>query len=213
MSARAAPIRLTALMTSTALLGACFSGFNSNVPATQVYMLRPTAASAPAASPVAAGLPPAASVQVLLPRAPAGLGTDGIAVLRSGGRLDYYRGARWAGSSPQLLQTMVIDALRGTQRFALVEAEAGPFASDYVLSMELRDFEAEYADAGPPTVHVAVVCSFGRRSDRYPLSSFTAAGEARAEEDRMQAVVAAFEHATADALAQMAAQLTAAAPR
>ena len=31
-----------------------------------------------------------------------------------------------------------------SNRFAMVETDAGPFSAEYVLSLELRHFEAEY---------------------------------------------------------------------
>ncbi|HEY4972597.1 MAG TPA: ABC-type transport auxiliary lipoprotein family protein, partial [Steroidobacteraceae bacterium] len=131
------------------LLAGCSGGLKSNLPLAQVYVLRPSW-SVPSST--ATG--PAGSVQVMLPLPAAGLASDSIVVLRSGERLDYYSGARWAAAAPGMLQTLAIDALRGANRFAMVESDAGPFASDYVLSLELRHFEAEYTGAGPPTVHV-----------------------------------------------------------
>ena len=94
--------------------------------------------------------PVAGTVQVMLPQASPGLATERIVVLRSGERLDYYSGARWAAAAPAMLQLLVIDALRASNRFAMVESDGGPFAADYVLSMELRHFEADYTAAGPP---------------------------------------------------------------
>ncbi|HXL98273.1 MAG TPA: ABC-type transport auxiliary lipoprotein family protein [Steroidobacteraceae bacterium] len=189
------------------LLAGCSGGLKSNLPQSQVYVLRPTW-SAPAASVPAASAPAAGTVQVTLPLAAAGLATDGIVALRSGERLDYYSGARWAGAAPGMLQTLAIDALRGSNKFAMVESDAGPFASEYVLSLELRHFEAEYTGAGPPTVHVALVCTLGKRGNRDVIVSFSAESKLTADADRMQAVVAAFERATGDALSQIAANVS-----
>jgi ABC-type uncharacterized transport system auxiliary subunit len=181
-------------------LAGCSTGFRSNLPVAQVYVLHPTAAVAAAAAPAFG------TVQVMLPQAAAGLGTDSIVVLRSGERLDYYSAVHWAAAAPAMLQMLAIDALRGANRFATVESDAGPFPSDYVLGLELRHFEAEYASVGPPTVHVALVCTLGKRGTREVIVSFTAESEVAAEADRMQAVVAAFEQATGEALAQLVAR-------
>jgi len=188
------------------LLAGCSGGLKSNVPIAQVYVLRPSW-SAPAASLPASAAPGAGSVQVTLPQAAVGLSSDNIVVLRPGERLDYYGAARWAGAAPAMLQTLAIDALRASKRFSMVESDAGPFASDYVLSLELRHFEAEYTGAGPPTVHVALVCTLGRRTDRDVIVSFGAESSVTADADRMQSVVAAFERATGDALSQLAANV------
>jgi len=191
---------------SLLLLPACTGIFKSNLPISQLYVLRPTWAAPTGGASAAA--PAAGTVQVTLPLAAAGLATDSIVVLRSGGRLDYYRGARWAGAAPGMLQTLAIDALRTSNRFAMVESDAGPFPSDYVLSLELRHFEAEYTGAGAPTVHVALVCTLGRRGNRDLIISFAADSQVIAGADRMQAVVAAFERATGEALSQIAANIS-----
>jgi ABC-type uncharacterized transport system auxiliary subunit len=195
---------LMALMALT-VLTACFSGLNSKIPAQQRYVLRLTLAAPMLAAPAPAA--PDATVQVLRPSGAPGLAGEGVAVLRPGARLDYYSNARWAADAPAALQTLVIDSLRNAGRFATVEADTGPFAAQYVLSLELEHFEAEYGADGPPTVQVALVCSLGRRSERSVIVSFTARSAVRAQADRMQAVMAAFEQATTEALSQVAANI------
>jgi ABC-type uncharacterized transport system auxiliary subunit len=204
--------RATMLARSLAvlLLAGCSSWLKSNQPLSQVYVLRPTwpsSAATPMSATSMAATPPVATIQVEFPIAAPGLATDGIAVLRSGERLDYYSAARWAGATPGMLQMLAVDALRATHRFTLVESDAGPFGSEYVLSLELNHFEAEYTSSGPPTVHVALVGTFGKRGSRDVLASVSADSKVSADADRLQAVVAAFERATGDALSQLAAEV------
>jgi cholesterol transport system auxiliary component len=190
------------------LLAGCSGGLKSNLPAAQIYLLRPVSAPAAAVPGAGATGPAAGNVQVMLPLASAGLATDRIVVLRSGERLDYYSGARWAAPTPAMLQMLVIDALRASNRFAMVESDSGPFSAEYVLTLELRHFEAEYSASGSPTVHVALDASLGRRGHRDVIISCSADSQVKADADRMQAVVAAFEQATGDALAQLAARIS-----
>lgn len=209
-SARSAPPALAAALLACLLAAGCSSWLKSNLPVSQVYVLRPTwptMPGSPAANPP--GATATATIQVEFPIAAPGLATDGIAVLRSGERLDYYSAARWAGAAPGMLQMLAIDALRATHRFNMVESDAGPFGSDYVLSLELNHFEAEYTSPGPPTVHVALVATLGKRGSREVLASVAADSKVSADADRLQAVVAAFEHATGDALSQLAAEVPA----
>jgi cholesterol transport system auxiliary component len=201
------------------LLAACFSGFNSNQLPQQTYVLRlppamPTSATTdPGQAPtVARGSGAAGSLQVLLPSAGAGLEGAGIAVLRPGQRLDYYSAARWAAPAPALLQALVIETLRQSGRFALVEADTGPFEAQYLLGLELTHFEADYGASGPPTVRVELVCALGQRTGRQVLQNFTVAGAATASADRMQAVVDAFEQATRAALSELGTRLSPPAP-
>jgi cholesterol transport system auxiliary component len=190
------------------LLAGCSGGLKSNQPSVQIYLLRPGIAPATAAAATPAAAPAVGTVQVMLPLARAGLATDRIVVLRSGGRLDYYTGARWAAATPAMLQMQVVDALRASHRFAMVESDGGPFSAEYMLSLELQHFEAEYSATGPPMVHVAFDASLGRRGKRDIIVSCSADSQVKAGADRMQAVVAAFEEATGEALSQLAAQIS-----
>jgi cholesterol transport system auxiliary component len=198
---RMAPATMALMGLAAIALTGCFSGLNSKLPPQQRYVLQPKFA-APAAPAARTG-----SVEVLRPSAAAGLGGDGIAVLRPGARLDYYTNARWASDAPSTLQSLVIDSLRNAGSFATVESDSGPFASQYILGLELEHFEARYSGDGPPSIEVTVQCSLGRRSDRTVIVSFAAHSSVQADADRMQAVIAAFEQATAQALSQVAANI------
>lgn len=201
-----AHFRAVAALLAALLLPGCFSGLHSKAAPPQRYVLQPpAAASAPRARPAGTAAP---SLLVLTPVAAPGLAGDAIAVLRPGARLDAYANARWAGDAPAAVQSLVVRTLRDTGRFAVVEGEEGPFAAQYLLSLDLTHFEARYEGPGPPTVSVEIIAGLGRRSDRLPLLSFTARSEVTADADRMQAVIAAFERATQDVLQQIAASVS-----
>jgi len=198
---------LAGTLSGAALVAACFGGLNSKTPPAQRFVLQPPAPAIAPAGPAGAPVPSAGALQVLRSAAAPGLGGEGIAVLRPGARLDFYNNARWAADTPMALQTLVIDRLRDTGRFTTVEPESGPFAAQYLLSLDLTHFEARYDADGPPTIEVALFASLGRRSDRSVLQSVSAHSAVRAQADRLQAVIAAFEQATADVLAQLTASL------
>jgi ABC-type uncharacterized transport system auxiliary subunit len=197
-----APVTMVLMGLAVPALTGCFSGLSSKLPAQQRYVLQPRLAA-----PAAQASAPAGSVVVLRPSAAAGLGGDGIAVLRPGARLDYYSDARWAGDAPSTLQSLVIDSLRNAGSFVTVESDSGPFAAQYILGLELEHFEARYSGDGPPSIEVTLVCSLGRRSDRSVIVSFTAHSSVQADADRMQAVIAAFGQATSQAMTQIAANI------
>ena len=74
----------------------------------------------------------------------------------------------------------------------------------YNLRCHLHRFEADYTKGGgAPTVYVVLDCTLGRHRDRELLATFTAQGSAKAGEDRLNAVVAAFEAATAAAMNEL----------
>lgn len=212
-TARRAPAAMLLAALAAIALTACVSGLHSNEPAPQSYLLDPgPAAVAPDVTAVP-GVPASRrSLQVLAPAAGPGLAGDAIAVLRSGARFDHYRGARWAADTTAMLQALAIDALRPTGRFSLVDAEGAPFVPDYVLALELRHFEAQYREAGPPTVHVTLIATLARRGAGESAISVIADSEVRAQDDRMQAVVAAFGEATGQALRKVVAAVVAVPP-
>ena len=125
-------------------------------------------------------------------------------MLRSDQRFDFYAASRWAAPAPDLIESVMIDALRATGAFSAVFDDAAPYAPVYNLRCALRRFEADYTSGGrAPTVHVALDCTLGRRRDRELLASFTAQGSSVASEDRLNEVVAAFEAATATAMKEL----------
>jgi cholesterol transport system auxiliary component len=188
------------LLASTLSLSGCGGLFESKLDAPQTYVLR----LPPTASVNAAGAQPLGSVLVQRPETSPGLNSDLIALLRSDRRFDYFSATRWAAPLPDVAESVIVDALRGTGAFSAVMDDTSPFAPNYNLRVTLRRFEADYtAGDAAPTVHVILDCTLGRHRDRALMGSFTAQGSVRASEDRITAVVAAFEAATATAMAEL----------
>jgi cholesterol transport system auxiliary component len=191
------PLRLL-LVCGVMTLPGCGSFLQSTLPSPQSYVLR-----LPARTPGAETVNPG-SLLVQRPEAGPGLATELIALLRSGQRFDFYAASRWAAPAPDLVESAIVDQLRGASLFAAVFDDSSPYAPTYNLRCEMRRFEADYTKSGSaPTVHVALDCTLGRHRDRTLLASFTAQGSAAASEDRLGDVIAAFETATAAALAEL----------
>jgi len=187
-------------------LVACAAGgcadFHSKQAAIQVYTLQPSFSAGAAGTSAAT-----ATLQVARPLAAPGLDTDGIALQRDGQRLDYYAASRWAAPLPEIVQSQAIEALRASGKFRSVQPEGAAFAADLVLQLEILRCQAEYSADGPPTVHVQLLATLGRRADRGVLATVSAAGAAPASENRMQSVVAAYQAALGTALAELTAGL------
>jgi cholesterol transport system auxiliary component len=191
-------LRTTLILSGALILTGCSGVFESDLAAPQAYVLRLPQAPAPES----AGS--AGSVLVQRPEASPGLESERIALLRSDQRFDFYAASRWAAPAPDIIESVMIDTLRATGTFAAVFDESAPFAPRYGLRCTLRRFEADYSKGGSaPTVFVTLDCTLGRHRDRELLASFTAQGSAPAGEDRLNAVVAAFEAATATAMAEL----------
>jgi cholesterol transport system auxiliary component len=186
-------------------LAACSGVFESDLAAPQSYVLRVPPAPTPD---LVSG---SGSILVQRPEAGPGLASERIALLRSGQRFDFYAASRWAAPAPDVVESVLVDTLRSTGLFSAVFDDSAPFSPRYNLRCNLRRFEADYTRGGSaPTVFVTLDCTLGRHRDRALLASFTAAGSAAASDDRLGAVVAAFESATAAAMSELARGTTAA---
>jgi ABC-type uncharacterized transport system auxiliary subunit len=177
-------------------------GLHSDRPAVQVYTLDPAHADSKP-DPVAG----AASLLVSRPQAAPGLDTDGIALRRSAQRLDYYAASRWPAALPDFLQSLVVEALRASGKYRSVQSDRAAFSADRILQIDIRRFQAEYAAEGAPVVRVQLLATLGKRDDRSVVATVEAESSAPATENRMQAVVAAFQSATAAALADLVTRL------
>ena len=194
-------MRAFAALSCAFWLAGCSGVFESDLAAPQTYVLRLAPAPAPAVTAA-----PAGSVLLQRPEAGPGLESDRIALLRTDRRFDFYAASRWAAPAPDLVESVMLDALRATGAFSAVFDDAAPFAPHYDLRCALRRFEADYTtdhNGAGPMVHVALDCTLGRHRDRQLLASFIAQGSAAAADDRLNAVVAAFEAATAIAMSEL----------
>lgn len=192
-------------LASVVLVSACSTGslFDSDTPVPTSYVLAP----APAASPNTTVIP--VDISVSRPDLAPGLDSDRIAVLR-GRLLDYYRGVRWGSRTIELIQTLVVDSLEDQKLFRSVTAEQARVAGDYVLDLQVRDFQAEYADgADRPVIHVALIGRLIRVIDRELVATVSSQARAEAQEERMSAVTAAFERASHQAIVDVGHQLAA----
>jgi len=197
-------MRRLALSCLLLCLSGCGGFFESSVPAQQAYVLR--LPSRPAQTEVTKV---AGSVRVQRPVAGPGLDSDRIVLLRSDRRFDVYAATRWAAAAPDMLASVLVDQLRGASLFSSVLDDTAPYAPRYNLRCGLNRFEADYTGgAHAPTIEVVLDCTFGRYRDRTLLANFTAHGSAAATEDRVGAVVAAFESATGKAIAELERNVT-----
>ena len=128
------------------------------------------------------------------PAAPAGINTNRIAIAHSPITLDYYAGATWTDSAPALVQTLLIESFENTSRIVAVGRESVGLKPDYVLKLELREFQAEYerADA-PPTVHIRLIAKLVRMPVREIVATHMAERKEAAAVNSLDSVVAAFD--------------------
>jgi ABC-type uncharacterized transport system, auxiliary component len=188
------------------MLAACSTSsiFDSDTPVPANYVL----AAAPSAE--ARGAPLPVDISISRPDMGTGLDTDRIAVLK-GRELDYYKRVRWGSRATELVQFLVVDSLENQKIFRSVTAEQARVAGDYVLDLQVRDFQSEYAsDASDPTIRVTLVGRLIRVVDRKLVATVQAQATERARANRMSAVAAAFESAAHRAILDLGTQVASA---
>jgi cholesterol transport system auxiliary component len=202
-----------ALLASVALLlplalGACGgSFFQTKAAPPKMYLLSvPAPAAPPAAAPQIA-----ADLSVLKPRVRAGLETDRIAVLYPDRRLEFFADVRWSGPLDEVIQELAVQEFRVHAGLRNVSADSSMFASDYWLEIEVADFQAEYsASSAAPVVRVRILARIGVSADRRILARVEADAEVTASDNRMSAIVEAYNRAADQALSELASRTLAA---
>jgi cholesterol transport system auxiliary component len=133
-----------------------------------------------------------------------GLDSRRIAVLK-GRLLDHYKGTEWGGSVTEIVQTMLVGSLDRQQMFRSVTSEQTRVSAEYILDVEVRDFQSEYADdGGTPQIRVTFVSRLIRIKDRELIATILSSAVKPAEDNRMGAVAAAFESAAQQAALDLA---------
>jgi cholesterol transport system auxiliary component len=203
----------SAVLAGCVLLAGCSGNglLTSDRPPLDTYRLAYAgAATGAAGAPAAASSLPLALV-VARPRAATALDTDRIAtVIEDGGRFDYYAGVRWAEPAPQMVQQQLVAALSGGGTFGGgVFAAPARVPAELMLDVELRRFEAVTASpagtghGGAPTVYVQVQASLVDSRKAARVTSFVSSAQVAAAENRRAAIIAAFERATSQVVADV----------
>ncbi len=145
---------------------------------------------------------------VARPRAAVSLDTERIAVVQPDNRFDYFAGIRWSEPAPQMLQALIVRALQSDGRYEVVLAAPSRVPADLLLDLELRRFEAVYAAGGAaPSVRVEFQATLVDPPRARRVSSILASSEVAAADNRRDAVLDAYQRATAEAVQTLAAWL------
>jgi cholesterol transport system auxiliary component len=155
-------------------------------PSPALYKLdAPRAVSAPG---------PSASWQLLIdkPTATLALDTTRIAIAPSPNRVDYYADVAWADKAPAMLQEIILQSFDRSGRIQAVQRQGGGLKADYILAVDLQDFEADAASS-PASVHVRLAARLVRTRDRTIVASRTFDTTAPIGGGGFDAVIAGFD--------------------
>jgi cholesterol transport system auxiliary component len=148
-------------------------------------------------------------LSIALPTASPGLDSRRIAVLRNANQLDYYQGARWGGTAPEIVQSFLVSLLQSQQGFKGVAAEGAHVDAELLLDLQLRDFQAIYASADAnPVIKVTLVGTLVQIKSRKAVAFLNATASVPTNDNRLSAVIAAFQTATQQASIALSEQLT-----
>ncbi len=98
-------------------------------------------------------------------------------------------------SAPSPVQTLILESFENTDRIVAVGREALGLRANFVLKVELREFQAEYKAAEAPAVRVLINAKLVQMPRRAIVGSERFEHVATEEADRLELIVEAFDNA------------------
>ena len=163
----------------------------------QLYILPPPVAQKAQTTP-----PKPVTVKVALPEVAAGLDTPRIAVREPGYKLSYIARASWPEPLPAMLQARLVDGLEKSGIVKGVSSDAASVQSNYILQMDVQEFNAVKGDDPTAPAHIRVrYRALLLATDSHTLvTSIPAEEEITASANTMEAIIAAFNTAEDNAM-------------
>lgn len=125
----------------------------------------------------------------------------------TGTQAAYIKGARWVTSSVALFDSALQRAFDVDQGPARLVDHAETAQADYVLTLDVRTFEARYdhGQAASPTIVVELHAALGRTQDRIVVGDRSFQASITASDNRVGAIAQAFDQAVAQVLGELVA--------
>ncbi|CAN0362011.1 unnamed protein product [Phaeothamnion confervicola] len=138
------------------------------------------------------------------PVAPGGIDTTKIAVQRTPLTLDYFARAAWTDTAPRMVQTLLLESFENTGKLVAVGRESSSLRPDYLLKVDLREFQAEFRGGPTPVARVRLSVRLVRLPERNVVASFAHEAIEPAAGPDIDKVVAAFDDALGSVLRRVA---------
>ena len=107
------------------------------------------------------------------PTAPSMMDSARIAVSPTPGELQVYKGASWARTPTEMLESGVLRALEDSGKIPAVARQGSGIGANYRLIMDLRHFKADYAGATLPSAVIEVNVKLLHSHDQVVVGSRT----------------------------------------
>ncbi|HEU0163257.1 MAG TPA: ABC-type transport auxiliary lipoprotein family protein [Rhizomicrobium sp.] len=195
-------IRRTFLIgAASVMLAGCGKDLLGPPEAGPIYSVRPVF---PPAASVADTAKVPWSLSIMRPNVPGGLASDRIALIQPGGVLDFYAKATYPDTTSTMIQQALLDGFEASGRIGAVSREQDALQADYLLVVEVKNFEAQYAVAdGIPQVVVAMTAKLTTARGRKIMGTFTTTQTGTASVNSTPAVAQALTAALGAAVKQV----------
>jgi cholesterol transport system auxiliary component len=123
----------------------------------------------------------------------------------TGAKVAYIAQSRWVAPAQVLFDQAVADAFEGASGRVRLVPRGAPAVSDYVLRLDVRNFETRY-DEGPkaaPVVLVRVHAALTRDRNRTVVSDQIFEASVPASDNRVGAIVEAYDKAVSQVLTKL----------
>ena len=129
------------------------------------------------------------------PTTPNAINTDRLAIRPTPLQIEYFPEVKWTDRAPALVQTLLVESFENSGKIVGVGRRSIGLTGDYVLTSELREFEARADAAGNVTVAVRMVLKLVRQSSGSIIASTTESEISTAATSQPADVVQAFDDA------------------
>lgn len=138
------------------------------------------------------------------PYASASLNTVRIGLMPEGTRFDYYALANWTDRAPLMLQGLIIESFENSGRIVAVGREAVGLRPDFVLKIDLREFQAEaFKNPNEHEPRVAFSVKLVEMPDRLIVASTTIERKGLASPEILSEIIQAWDDALGSALKEL----------
>ena len=137
------------------------------------------------------------------PISPTGLSTTRIPLQRRAVELEYYARANWTDRAPAMVHTLAVESFENSNRIIAVGRESLGLRSDFILKLDLREFQTEYSGDGPPDAHVRLNAKLVQMPQRTIIGSQRFTRRITAKADTLEDIVEAFDDALGKVLKEL----------
>lgn len=130
-----------------------------------------------------------------VPVAPAGINTQRIALTRNQIQVEYYANSNWTDRMPLMVQGLIVESFENSGMITSVGRQSVGLRSDFVLLVEVREFQMEYPDVGPPSARIRINCKLVEMPDRLIVANDSFEAIQPASADSILPIVEAMDEA------------------